>query len=386
MYQLYHPEKDPLVQRARSRNRHTSPILICLIVGLVGWVVYREFIQPSLNTSPSGGTAPRLTQDSAPVASPTTALVSAENSQLYTVGQSATFGMSADVTGKGSPVLEGTTGLHLRFETDFTFAVVNVLPDGAVTLEANFGDANVYGNRFGYPVNIARRGGVTQSFATQATQVNPAVTALNKNYDGPNLTEFDNPVRVNIAPDGSPSEDENAGKVARLIGALVKLSGTAFPQTTLQQGSVWERDVLFTLPGMNYPVAARVTSTLIGGANYYGFPCVQIENKIEPLDAESTRLIPALNAVSALGKIEVSGYGTTYYDPVSKILVFAQSEFDVNLIMAQSLESVSELFGSHAGILAELEGGPAFDMESYLSTAGDVPLGMHIQTTIARKK
>ena len=46
MYQLYHPEKDPLVQRARKRNRHTSPILIAIIVALVGWVAYREVIEP----------------------------------------------------------------------------------------------------------------------------------------------------------------------------------------------------------------------------------------------------------------------------------------------------------------------------------------------------
>jgi hypothetical protein len=384
MYQLYHPEKDPLVQRARKRNRHTSPILIAIIVALVGWVAYREVIQPRLNnSSASVDTAPRLTKDSAPPASPATALVNAENRQLYTIGQSAMFGMSADLSGKGSPALEGTTGLHLRFATDFTFSVVNLLEDGSVTLEAQFGDANVYGNRFGYPINIARRGGVTQSFAAEAA---PAITAMNKNYDGPNLTEFDSPIRVNVAPDGSPSEDAAAGKVARLLGALIKLSGTAFPQTTLQQGSVWERDVVFTLPGMDFPVAAKVTSTLIGGANYYGFPCVQIENKIEPANAESSTLIPSLKAAAALGRIEVSGYGTTYYDPVSKILVFAQSEFDVNLMLAESMESVSQLFGSHAGILAELEGGPAFDMENYLRTAGDVPLGIHVQTTIARKK
>jgi hypothetical protein len=370
----YNPDADPLIQRARGREQKSHRWLWLLVAVLVGWIGYRE-LSPKLAAGMGGGagSAPQLTSESALAGRPK----DGPFQLAWKPQQKAAVGLSVAIQGKGNPALTGSTGLNLVLEADMTLAATDVDRDGNATLQLEFQDANLYGNHFGYPVNLQRRGGVVQSFAEQMVAA-PAVTFANTKLERPDMSNMSEPIVVKLTPKGTPMGDTAEKLGPRVVISILALSGMQFPSPGLVPGDVWEREQELSMPGFKGRIPVLVRTTYLSDGEYWGRKCACLVSEIAPGKAKGK--------LAALGHVDVSGRVQAYYDLELRRVLCNEAELNFDLNLAAGLDAAAEVMGVYSGLLGDLEGGGKFDLQAAAAKKGpQEPLGFHVRSSMSFK-
>jgi hypothetical protein len=370
----YNPDADPLIQRARGREQKSRRWLWLLVAVLVGWIGYRE-LSPKLAAGVGGvsGSAPQLTTESALAERPK----DGPFRMAWQPQQKAMVGISVAIQGKGNPALTGSTGLNLVLEADMTAAATDVDKEGNTTLQLEFQDANLYGNHFGYPVNLQRRGGVVQSYAGQMTAA-PAATFANTKLERPDMSNMSEPIVVKLTPKGTPMGDTAEKLGPRVLLSILALSGMQFPSPGLVPGDAWEREQELSMPGLKGKIPVVVRTTYLSDGECWGRRCACLLNEIAPGKAKGR--------LAAVGHVDVSGKVQAYYDLELHRVLCSEAELDFDLNLAAGLDAAAEMMGVYSGLLGDLEGGSKFDLQAAAAKKGpQEPLGFHVRSSLSLK-
>lgn len=368
----YNPDQDPLIQRARGRGPRGHGFLKLVLIILVCWIAYRDVL-PKLSGALDNQAGPRLV--SRPVDMKDTR--PGPYRVAWQKGQKALYGFSTRVDGKGSPSLTGSTGLNIGFDADVSVLTEDVDAEGNMTTRLAFEDVNMSGNFLGYPVDLRKRGGITQSYV--ASDVAPPQTALNSRFAPPSTDVFDTPMSFKITPKGIGVSAEAETPLDRFVLTIMRLSGSAFPVSSLQPGDTWENDYDLDWPGMKAPVAVHVSTTLAEEGPYWGRDCACFVQQVTPGSAHS-------KVLSKIGRIDVSGQSRFFFDKNEGRTIYYESDLTFDLILNAALEKASETFGIYTGLLEDMEGGKKFDLANAAKKEEKAePIGFRVRSTLALK-
>ena len=205
----YNPDLDPLIRRARARSPKGHTIWALIAVLLVGlWFmdrrgkvfgISRDSGQQTIATDPQ-----LISRDASGVA-----YTEGPFKISWIPGQLFYGGMSADLTSKGNAALESSTGLNMHFDTDYYVQARNNDSDDNFQLVFNFGDVNMNGNFFGYPVDLRRRDGIIQSYVDES--IMPVETAMNKMFAPLEGLDFNKPIYTTLSPKGVVKDVQQEG-------------------------------------------------------------------------------------------------------------------------------------------------------------------------------
>lgn len=376
----YNPDNDPLIQRARARNRSRSKWPFIIILLLAGWIAYSEWGRPRFSSRTTELTStPRViaTADTNPqVSQETMGTPVGENYSLgFVPDNSRVIGATVQIDGKGSPALVGTNGLSMTLEADVIVDVLDV-SEGMATLQMRSDNVNLYGNHFGNRVDLRRASGVTQDYS--GDQLDPSPTFANQRTEKWSIEAFDHPATVRFGLRGEFPEAESLESVDRYYRFIVKLFtlvGVSFPEGQLQVGETWARELDLELFGLPEPARIIIETTIADWGPYYGQQCVYLISTIRPAEA---------SGISAkVGRIDVSGESFAYYDPQIGRIVYGEATLELNLVLIEGLQSAADMLGVYVGMLDELEGGEEFDLSA--DPSQHEPLGLRVHSVVSTK-
>jgi hypothetical protein len=366
---------DPLVERVYKRTHKSHTWLHILVVVLIAWILYREVVPWILS-----GERPGRDKGVELTSRPAVSSESFEGAyQLrWAEGEQQLFGLSATVEGKGSPALTGTTGMKMGFDADLAVGVDYVDEQRTMSVAVAYADAIMYGNFFGYPVDLRRFNGVTQSYAR--TDIAPPPTAANKKFDPPGPEVFEEPIYGEVGPDGVPAQPaDTRTRFNQFVATIIRVSGPQFPQSDLRVGDTWEEETEFALVGLGRPVPVRIKTELVEEGVYGGRTCGHLVRTIIPLEKRRGPL-------AKLAHFAVTGDVSIYFDINAGKTAYSEASLEFDLVLGDSLQEAADLLGVYSGLLDELEGGPSFDLAGSIEEGPSEPIGLRVRTVAALKQ
>ncbi len=279
----------------------------------------------------------------------------------FTPGETLKYTFQADIQGEGMELLSPEP-IKMDFDSGFTLATKSVDAQGNGNLVLNFDDTALTGDFMGSRF-VMRKGASGTEMTMDGRPVADAVGLM----AFPQLNYFDEPIEMQIAPNGAVKDVQGAA-VEGLMAQLPLLTELEFPEGDLEPGYQWESRVDMPVPGFGVPVRANIVNTFTGYKKVGNRLCAVIDQQIKTEEGGGNVLEAPKGFFGGLSGFSMPEFGlegdnTVYFDVDNGQMIHSEMDMDMNMDLgkalgpqlSQTIESLGQNMGGLLGDLPEFE-------------------------------
>jgi hypothetical protein len=270
------------------------------------------------------------------------------------------YQLDARATGTGFEM--GTeSDIGLTMHMTFDLETLEARRDGSGTLELEFDEVRMTGNFMGDPVSLYQSGGETEMDLNRGDQID---TRQGDSIEGiPQLEFFEQPIRMEIGPDGHVTDIEGAPGFDLILSPSKALAPSRFTTSHLEIGESWTSEFNLPVPGLAIPASATAHNTLVEYTTIGDRNCGVIRQQMDATQLDGSLLSPSSSLSEQMGfsmpTFEVSGVNMIYFDVDDGKLVRTEMNLTFHLEIGDQLDSIKGALGAYSQVLGELEGSGA---------------------------
>lgn len=279
----------------------------------------------------------------------------------FTPGEELTYTFVANIQGEGLELVSPEP-IDMDFDSGFTLTTRSVDAQGNGHLVLNFKDTAFTGDFMGSKF-VMRKGEDGTELTMDGRPVADAVGLA----AFPQLNYFDEPIEMQIAPNGVV-RDVSGAQVEGLMAQLPLLTDLEFPEGDLEPGYQWESMVDMPVPGFGAPVRAQIVNTFTGYKKVGNRLCAVIDQQIKSEESGGNVLEAPKGFMGGLAGFSMPEFGlngdnTVYFDVDNGQMIHSEMDMHMNMDLgkalgpqlSQTIENLGANMGELLGDLPEFE-------------------------------